>query len=121
MDDQAATKRPLRFQLRLATLFWLTFSAACFFAGRNWDSMSQKLSSLFPTRQTRILLTTGTSTLIPSTTKVPRFQIHNEAICQASPVSASQIQVSAVANGMTSVDLWDENGNVTTYYITVSK
>ena len=52
--------------------------------------------------------------------RIPRFQIHNEAILTATPVSESQIQLYAKTAGTTQINLWDANQTLYTVDVTVN-
>ncbi|MEM8910297.1 MAG: pilus assembly protein N-terminal domain-containing protein [Planctomycetota bacterium] len=51
--------------------------------------------------------------------RIPRFQVHNEEILGATPVSENQIQVFAKNPGTTQVNLWDEDDKLFTIDVTV--
>ena len=51
--------------------------------------------------------------------KIPRAQVNNPEVVQLTPLSASQIQVSALKPGVTQVNLWDQDKNVYTVDIIV--
>lgn len=121
MDELKKTKRRSRFQIRLVTLFWITFAVACFFAGRNWDAITNSVPSVVPKTGTKIRISTATSTVLTSKAPVPRVLISDPSVCRVVPISPNQIQVTALAKGVSSVDLWDENGTITTYRIAVPR
>ena len=121
MDESTNTRRRFRFQTRLATLFWITFSIACFFAGRNWEAISNSVLTSVSKNGTQIRVPTGKSTIIKSNTPVPRALVTDPSVCRIVPISPTQIQVAALAKGATSLSVWDVNGTVTTYEINVPK
>lgn len=51
--------------------------------------------------------------------RIPRFQIHNEQILGAEPLSQNEIQVYAKSPGTTQVNLWDTDDKLYTIDITV--
>jgi pilus assembly protein CpaC len=51
--------------------------------------------------------------------RIPRFQIHNEQILGAEPISQNQIQIFAKTAGTTQVNLWDTEEKLYTIDVTV--
>lgn len=68
----------------------------------------QKISS----DSERLELTVNTSRILTLETKIPRVQVNNRELLAVTPLSATQIQVSAIKAGVTQINLWDEKGNV---------
>lgn len=52
--------------------------------------------------------------------RIPKFQVHNEGIVGATPVSQNQIQIFAKAPGTTQLNLWDINDKLYTVDVTVT-
>lgn len=52
--------------------------------------------------------------------RIPKFQVHNEGILGATPVSQNQIQIFAKAPGTTQLNLWDVNDKLYTVDVTVT-
>ena len=52
--------------------------------------------------------------------RIPRFQIHNETILTATPISESQIQLYAKTAGTTQINLWDADQTLYTVDVTVN-
>ncbi len=51
--------------------------------------------------------------------RIPKFQVHNEELLTATPVSENQIQLFAKTPGTTQLNLWDTNDQLYTVDITV--
>ena len=51
--------------------------------------------------------------------RIPRFQVHNEQVLGAEPLSQNEIQIYAKAPGTTQVNLWDTEDKLYTVDITV--
>lgn len=51
--------------------------------------------------------------------RIPRFQVHNEAVLGATPVSQNQIQIFAKTPGTTQLNLWDTNDQLYTVDVIV--
>lgn len=51
--------------------------------------------------------------------KIPRFQVHNEEVLGATPISQNQLQVFAKTPGTTQINLWDTEDKLYTVDITV--
>ncbi len=73
-------------------------------------AMIRKISG--PTEKLEI--TTNTSRILTLETRIPRVQVNNPELLSVTPLSATQIQISAKKAGVTAVNLWDEDGNIHT-------
>jgi len=51
--------------------------------------------------------------------RIPRFQVHNEEVLGATPISESQIQIFAKNPGTTQINLWDTQDKLYTIDVTV--
>ncbi|WP_442509797.1 type II and III secretion system protein family protein [Novipirellula sp. SH528] len=51
--------------------------------------------------------------------RIPKFQVHNEEVIGATPVSQNQIQIFAKVPGTTQLNLWDTNDKLYTVDVTV--
>lgn len=60
----------------------------------------------------RLEITTNSSRILTLDKKIPRVQVNNPDLLSVTPLSATQIQVSAKKAGVTQVNLWDEDGQV---------
>lgn len=68
----------------------------------------------------RLELTVNTSQVLKLRKKIPRVFVANPAVVQATPLAADQIQIAALAPGVTQVNLWDEQGQILTVDVMVS-
>jgi pilus assembly protein CpaC len=60
----------------------------------------------------RVEMVVNTSRILTLGKKIPRAQVNNPDVLELTPLSPTQIQISAVAPGVTQVNLWDEEDNV---------
>jgi len=56
---------------------------------------------------------------LTSANRIPRAQVNNPDVLDVTPLSATQIQISAKKPGVTQVNLWDENGDIYTVDVIV--
>lgn len=66
------------------------------------------------TASEKLELTTNTSRILTMDKKIPRVQVNNPELVAVTPLSATDIQISAKKTGVTQVNLWDEDGNIHT-------
>lgn len=62
----------------------------------------------------KIEITTNTSRILTLDKKIPKVQVNNPELLAVTPLSATEIQVSAKKAGVTQVNLWDEDGEIHT-------
>src|SRR3954470_23993439 len=74
----------------------------------NTDSVVRKISSL----SEKLELTTNSSRILTLDKNIPRVQVNNPELLAVTPLSATQVQISAKKAGVTQVNLWDEEGKV---------
>lgn len=67
----------------------------------------------------RMELLVKTSRILTLEARIPKFQVHNEEILGATPVSQNQLQIFAKAPGTTELNMWDENDKLYTVSVTV--
>jgi pilus assembly protein CpaC len=67
----------------------------------------------------RLEMLVKSSRILTLEDRIPRFQVHNEQIVGATPVSQNQIQIFAKAPGTTQLNLWDTNDKLYTVDVTV--
>ncbi len=67
----------------------------------------------------RMELLVKTSRILTLEARIPKFQVHNEEILGATPVSQNQLQIFAKMPGSTEVNMWDENDKLYTVSVTV--
>lgn len=60
-----------------------------------------------------------TSRMITLEGRIPKFQVHNEELVSATPVSENQIQIFAKVPGSTQLNIWDSNDRQYTIDISV--
>jgi pilus assembly protein CpaC len=92
-------------------------SAAIEARAQDFDSGSlvRKISGL----SEKLELTTNTSRILTLDKNIPRVQVNNPELLAVTPLSATQIQISAKKAGVTQVNLWDEEGNIHTVDVMV--
>jgi pilus assembly protein CpaC len=67
----------------------------------------------------RLEMTVHTSRILSLGQKIPQMQVNNPEILELTPLSPTQIQVSAKATGVTQINLWGENQKVFTIDVMV--
>ena len=67
----------------------------------------------------RMELLVKTSRILTLEARIPKFQVHNEEILGATPVSQNQQQIFAKTPGTTELNMWDENDKLYTVSVTV--
>lgn len=60
----------------------------------------------------KLELTTNTSRILTLDKNIPRVQVNNPDLLAVTPLSATQVQISAKKAGVTQVNLWDEDGKI---------
>lgn len=60
----------------------------------------------------KLELTTNTSRILTLDKNIPRVQVNNPELLAVTPLSATQVQVSAKKAGVTQVNLWDDEGKI---------
>lgn len=78
-------------------------------------SVVRKISS----QSEKMELTTNSSRILTLDKPIPRVQVNNPELLAVTPLSATQVQVSAKKAGVTQVNLWDEQGNIHTIDVMV--
>ncbi|KAA5542110.1 histidine kinase [Roseiconus nitratireducens] len=67
----------------------------------------------------RMQMLVKSSSILTLDAKIPRFQVHNEEVLGATPISQNQLQVFAKTPGTTQINLWDTEEKQYTVDITV--
>lgn len=67
----------------------------------------------------RMDLIVKSSRILSLNERIPRFQVHNEEVLGATPVSENQIQVFGKTPGTTQINLWDTEDKLYTIDVTV--
>ncbi|MCC9599004.1 pilus assembly protein N-terminal domain-containing protein [Stieleria sp. JC731] len=119
-----------RFAVRPAALKIIALlSATCFASGAGaQEAESTTLTSAMtagavnhtitrPLEQMQMLV--KSSSILTLEAKIPRFQVHNEEVLGATPISQNQLQIFAKTPGTTAINLWDTADKQYTVNITV--
>ncbi len=72
------------------------------------SSVVRKVSGL----SEKLELTTNTSRILTLDKNIPRVQVNNPELLAVTPLSATQVQISAKKAGVTQVNLWDDEGKI---------
>ena len=67
----------------------------------------------------RLEMLVKSSRILTLEERIPKFQVHNEEVLGATPVSQNQIQIFAKAPGTTQLNLWDTDDKLYTVDVTV--
>ena len=67
----------------------------------------------------RLEMIVKSSRILTLEARIPKFQVHNEEVLGATPVSQNQIQIFAKAPGSTQLNLWDSDDKLYTVDVTV--
>ncbi len=67
----------------------------------------------------RMELTVDSTRILTLGTRIPKFQVHDEDVLDATPVSDHRIQISAKKPGATQLNVWDTQNKVYTIDVTV--
>ncbi|NNE01033.1 MAG: histidine kinase [Pirellulaceae bacterium] len=67
----------------------------------------------------RLEMLVKSSRILTLEARIPKFQVHNEEVIGATPVSQNQIQVFAKTPGTTQLNLWDTDDKLYTIDVTV--
>jgi pilus assembly protein CpaC len=68
----------------------------------------------------RLEMTVSTSQVLKFHKRIPRLFVADPSIVQATPLAPDQIQIAALAPGVTQLNLWDEQEQITTLDVMVS-
>jgi len=74
------------------------------------ESIVRKISGL----SEKLEFTTNSSRILTLDKNIPRVQVNNPELVAVTPLSATQVQISAKKPGVTQINLWDEEGNIHT-------
>lgn len=67
----------------------------------------------------RVEMLVKSSRILTLEARIPKFQVHNEEVLGATPVSQNQIQIFAKSPGTTQLNLWDTDEKLYTVDVTV--
>ena len=70
-----------------------------------------------PVEQLEMLV--NSSRILTLEDRIPKFQVHNEAILSATPIAQNEIQINAQSPGTTQINLWDPQDNIYTVDVVV--
>ena len=107
--------RPRRPVFSLKTVLWITFAAACFFLGQQWDAFQQKSTRGNGATQ----LAVGESSVFQATVPVPQFQVADETVCSVVPIDATRFKVTAISAGESEVMFWGHQSQLTDLKVVV--
>jgi len=62
----------------------------------------------------RLEMTVNKSRVVEFPFEVPRLMVNNPDLVKVSPISSKSVQLSALKSGVTQLNVWDTDGNVTT-------
>jgi len=96
----------------LVTLTWGGVSSAQDFStvGLGSPKIIRKISQ----QSERLEMTTNSSRILTLDMSIPRVQVNNPELVAVTPLSATQIQISAKKPGVTQVNLWDSDKKIHT-------
>ncbi|MEO0530735.1 MAG: type II and III secretion system protein family protein [Planctomycetota bacterium] len=108
-DLNLSSSRRAPAALLIASLVALTSTSAPAQSLLN-ESVVRKIDGASDTLE----ITTNTSRILTLEKKIPKVQVNNPELLAVTPLSATEIQVSAKKAGVTQVNLWDEDGQIHT-------
>jgi pilus assembly protein CpaC len=103
----------------LATLFGVT-SVHAQQGGTQLTSEQSSLNRTITQSVERLDMLVKSNRILTLEARIPRFQVHNEAILSATPISENQIQLFAKIAGTTQINLWDTDEKIYTIDVTVT-
>src|SRR3954447_23857410 len=80
--------------------------------GRASDMQSSSVVRKITGTSDKLVLTTNSSRILTLDKNIPRVQVNNPELLAVTPLSATQVQISAKKAGVTQVNLWDDEGKV---------
>ena len=100
---------------------WLATLLAIAATTSGWPAVAESTHSSHEVTQTaeRVQMIVKSSRVLSLSDRIPRFQVHNEEILTATPISENQIQIFAKVPGSTELNLWDTNDQQYTVTITI--
>lgn len=120
--------KTIRLAARIAVILYVTTTATVVTSGLGHaqDGASQLTSEQSTVNRNisqtveRVQMLVKSSRILTLEARIPRFQVHNETILGATPVSPNQIQIFAKARGTTQLNLWDTDDKLYTVDVTVT-
>ncbi len=80
---------------------------------------SPKIIRRISQQSERLELTTNSSRILTLDKQIPRVQVNNPELLAVTPLSATQVQISAKKPGVTQINLWDEDKQVHTIDVVI--
>jgi pilus assembly protein CpaC len=100
-------------QLSICTgLFATVLLAAASISARAQELQSTSVIRKISGLNEKLELTTNTSRILTLDKNIPRVQVNNPELLAVTPLSATQVQISAKKAGVTQINLWDDEGKV---------
>src|SRR3954463_7708735 len=93
-------------------LFAIALLATGFAVTRAQDIQSSSVICKISGTSDKLELTTNSSRILTLDKNIPRVQVNNPDLLAVTPLSATQVQISAKKAGVTQVNLWDSEGKV---------
>jgi pilus assembly protein CpaC len=93
-------------------LFATVLLAAGTISARAQDLQSSSVIRKISGMNEKLELTTNSSRILTLEKNIPRVQVNNPELLAVTPLSATQVQISAKKAGVTQVNLWDSEGKV---------
>lgn len=113
--SSVATRQPsVKYLLAAVVAIGQLFCSAASSDAQIISSASDSLVYKIGSPSEKLELTTNTSRILTLERKIPRVQVNNPELLSVTPLSATQVQVSAKKAGVTQVNLWDEEGKIHT-------
>ena len=107
------TNRRLRqSQFSICTCLFASVLLAAGSSARAQDLQSMSVIRKISGLSDKMELTTNTSRILTMDKNIPRVQVNNPELLAVTPLSATQVQISAKKAGVTQVNLWDDEGKV---------
>lgn len=83
---------------------------ACFFAGRNWDTLYGK---------DHIRLRVGETTTLSPQGTIARVSVGNPDVCDVNVFSSSSIQLIGKSKGLTTIETWNDPNQTPTKHTVI--
>lgn len=112
-----STAGRLRYYALGACVFTLMVSHASALVAQEYvsnDFESPKIIRRISSESERLEITTNSSRILTLDKKIPKVQVNNPELVAVTPLSATQVQISAKKPGVTQINLWDEDKQIHT-------
>src|SRR5437762_2670432 len=111
-NHQGATHRTSALQRISVYLLVATLAAAGEITAQAQELQSSSVVHKISELSEKLELTTNSSRILTLDKNIPRVQVNNPELLAVTPLSATQVQISAKKAGVTQVNLWDEDGKI---------